>query len=75
MNRNLAIALLAAALGAAGCAATDPKASTAPQGATNEEYVTGSRLPRKSTDPQKAMSKEDWRLESGRGIGNAPKGN
>ncbi|MGE0356231.1 MAG: hypothetical protein AB7P08_04880 [Burkholderiales bacterium] len=76
MNRTLAIALLAAAAGAVGCAATDPSASTAPQGAANEEYVTGSRLPRKSTgEPQKGMSKEDWRLESGRGIGNAPKGN
>lgn len=76
MKRTFAFAVLAAAFGIAGCTATDPKASTSPSTASNDEVVTGSRIPRKSTgEPQKGMSKEDWRLESGRGIGNAPRGN
>ena len=76
MSRIPPFAALAAAVGLAACAATDPKASTqSPSAGAEDEVMTGSRIPRKSTGDQKAMSKEDWKLETGRGIGNAPRGN
>lgn len=79
MKKQLTVALLAAAFGIAGCATTDTQpASSSPSGASakEEEYVTGSRLPRKaSTEGTKSLSKDDWRLETNRGIGNAPRGN
>lgn len=76
MNKTFAFAVLAAAFGLSACTATDPKADSTAAGASNDEVMTGSRIPRKaSAEPQKGMSKEDWRLESGRGIGNAPRGN
>ncbi len=78
MNKTLAIsvfAVFAAAFGLAGCASTETQPTASSKAPVEEEVVTGSRLPRKATGDQKAMSKEDWKLETGRGIGNAPRGN
>jgi hypothetical protein len=76
MKKTFAFAVLAAAFGLSGCAATEPNAGSTAAGGANDEVMTGSRIPRKaSAEPQKGMSKEDWRLESGRGIGNATRGN
>jgi len=78
MSRTLAIAVFTAAFGIAGCASTastESQPTASAKAPAEEEIVTGSRLPRKATGHQKAMSKEDWKLETNRGIGNAPRGN
>ena len=75
MDKYLAIAAFAGALGLAGCAIPETRAttSTAKDGG---EYVTGSRVPRKSdisSQPVKQIDKEAWRQEHV--ISNAPRGN
>ena len=86
MKTTIGLAVLAAMSILAGCASTDQNAGSAtaasPQAdatavaAKDDDYVTGSRLPRKGSgeQPTKSMSKQDWRLETNRGIGNAPPG-
>ena len=76
MDKYLAIAFIAGALGLAGCATTDPNSTTAPSATKDKEYVTGSRLPRKTSadQPVGSISKEDWQRGSSSVITNAPKG-
>ncbi|MBL0143789.1 MAG: hypothetical protein IPP91_17200 [Betaproteobacteria bacterium] len=67
MKSILAVAILAGALGAAGCATTEPQAkaaansqaSAAPKAAKSEEMLTGSRIPRKTTGSQPVVSISD----------------
>lgn len=77
MDNYLAIAIVAAALGLAGCAA-DPKAASIPSDATNSgTLVTGSRIPPKSAAARsvRSVSGEAWRRETTPVIGNQPLGN
>lgn len=76
MDNYLAIAVVATALGLAGCA-TDPKAASAPSATKDQETITGSRIPPKpSAAPTvKSVSGEAWRRESAPVIGNQPRGN
>lgn len=49
MNRPIAIAVVAAAFGFTGCASTETQPTSPSKAGTptkDEEYVTGSRLPR-----------------------------
>lgn len=76
MDNCLAIAIVAAALGLAGCA-TDPQAASARSASKDEITITGSRIPPKPTAAQmvKSVSGEAWRRETSVVIGNQPKGN
>ncbi len=76
MDNYLAIAVVAAALGLAGCA-TDPKAASVPSASKDQESITGSRIPPKpSAAPSvRSVSGESWRRESSPVIGNQPRGN
>jgi hypothetical protein len=74
MQKHLAIAFLAGALGLAGCATTEPQgkaapgpqAGTAPSAAKNDEVLTGSRIPRKTLgeQPVSQISSEEIRRNS-----------
>ena len=76
MDNYLAIAVVSAALGLAGCA-TDPKSDSTPSASKDQETVTGSRIPPKPTAAQsvKSVSGDAWRRESSTVIGNQPRGN
>lgn len=76
MNNHLAIVAVAAALGLAGCA-TDPNTASVPSASKDQEVITGSRIPAKSTSstPVKSVSGDAWRRESAPVIGNQPRGN
>jgi outer membrane lipoprotein SlyB len=77
MDKYLAIAAAAVALGLAGCA-TDQKAATSDAGAgKDQETITGSRIPAKSTPDRavQSVSGEAWRRDTAPVIGNAPRGN
>jgi hypothetical protein len=76
MNRFLAFAAFAAALGLAGCAVPDQKAESAPA-PKNDEYVTGSRIPVRSgsSQPVTSVSGDTYRRESSAVIGSSPRGN
>lgn len=65
MDKSLAVAVLAAGLGLAGCASTDaPNKSTASK--DEGEVVTGSRISRKSetAQPVKNVSKDEFTRDS-----------
>ena len=76
MDKYLAIAAAAVAFGLAGCA-TDQKAASSDAGAGKEqETITGSRIPSKSTSGGvQSVSGEAWKRETTSTIGNAPRGN
>lgn len=75
MDKYLAIAVLAGALGLAGCATTDAPAS-ATTAKDDGEVVTGSRIARKneSTQAVKNVSKEEFTRDT-KVMGSAPRGN